>query len=733
MYLDTNGDGVNDTSDQIDANGPTTVDIWVNTAANRDGSPVACDVSATTPLTINSWEIVLQAVGGTLEWGSLQNLLAISPGRANFASAGDTTDPVWYHNGWGGYYILPAGLYHVGQMRVTVLTGHPAIAIVPFKPSQPTDLTSFGTNCPGRDDDNTYKLGFDWTDVAGIGGGIIADAGGPYLSSPSIPIQFTSSATLNPPGRPLAYAWDFGDGAGGSGPSPSHAFGADGEYRVTLSISDGESTSETWTIAKIIDRTPPVARAGGPYAGAPGYSVFFDGRSSSDANGDALTYSWLFGDATGSRGEYAYHTYYAPGVYTVTLLVNDGVFTSSDTTHTSIRSTPENPPIAIAGGPYEGYVGVRLQLDGQRSSDPDGDNLTFRWMFGDGAVSNVASPQHVYVDVGEYEVILEVNDGTIVASDVTSATIQQPTGSPPTVEAGGPYRVITRQSVLLDGSASADPDRDALSYNWNFGDQTHGTGATAAHSYVLPGVYGVTLTVSDGIYIVDAHTQVTVADAGGPGQARAFVPVGSGSIAVGAGGSSLVVQIEPIERAFRLVDVDLSSVNLRCAGTRVEDGILAANPASIGSDSDGNGVPELTAAFKPEDLRRLLGRFVRPTAASLELEASTWQGGVYKANLKVEVLPSGSHFAAVVRPNPFNPTATISFAMSKPGRVHAELFDVNGRLAKAVIRDVEMDAGSHDLSLETRGENGSVLSSGIYFLRIDGPDGTTVTRVTIAK
>lgn len=71
---------------------------------------------------------------------------------------------------------------------------------------------------------------------------------------------------------------------------------------------------------------PPVANPGGPYAGAEGSAISFNGTGSSDPDGDALTYAWDFEndgipDATTAT---ASHTYADNGLYTAKLTVNDG-------------------------------------------------------------------------------------------------------------------------------------------------------------------------------------------------------------------------------------------------------------------------------------------------------------------------------------------------------------------------------------------------------------------------
>ena len=50
----------------------------------------------------------------------------------------------------------------------------------------------------------------------------------------------------------------------------------------------------------------------------------------------------------------------------------------------------------------------------------------------------------------------------------------------------------------FDGRGSSDPNEDALTYEWDFGDGARGSGVTATHVYAAAGTYDVTLTVSDG-------------------------------------------------------------------------------------------------------------------------------------------------------------------------------------------------------------------------------------------
>ena len=168
-----------------------------------------------------------------------------------------------------------------------------------------------------------------------------------------------------------------------------------------------------------------------------------------------------------------------------------------------------NLPLADAGGPYSGVAGTTLiQFDGSGSSDPDRDAITFVWDFGDGNSAAEMMPTHTYGSSGDFEVRLIVNDGHANSEPaITSATITAPpVNLAPVADTGGPYAGAPGQTITFDGSGSADPNGDSLTYSWDFGDGAMATGAMPAHSYAAAGTYTVSLIVSDGEFNSDPAT-----------------------------------------------------------------------------------------------------------------------------------------------------------------------------------------------------------------------------------
>jgi PKD repeat protein len=268
----------------------------------------------------------------------------------------------------------------------------------------------------------------------------------------------------------------------------------------------------------------PVANAGGPYTGTAGLPVSFTG-SATDADNDPLTFTWDFGDGSTPPGTGATpsHTFIQPDDYTVHLSVSDGRGGTSTTT-AGVHVAPKNlPPIVSAGGSQTITLPDGASLGGTVADDglPLGGTLTAQWtqVSGRGKAA-FAAPASAATTVtfdapGAYVLRLTGNDSLLTASgDVTITVNPQPNRSPqghvtapPTATAGAP--------VQFDATGSIDPDHDALSFSWDFGDQTSASGPSPTHVYQTAGAFTVTLTVDDGKGGVDIQTlQLQVSPAG---------------------------------------------------------------------------------------------------------------------------------------------------------------------------------------------------------------------------
>lgn len=324
------------------------------------------------------------------------------------------------------------------------------------------------------------------------------------------PISFSGTGSTDLDGDQIVnYRWNFGDGTTAVGPVVSHTYASPWDYTVTLVVSDGTDNSVPATVVVSVTDPMPIANAGGPYNGAKNIAIRLDATASTDALNRPLTYAWDFGDGNTGSGASPMHTYTSNGTYTVTLTVYNGTGRSIPaTTQVTITNTA---PVAKVSGPATGFRSSVLTWDGSGSSDANGDTLSYHWNFGDGSSLTTTTPTitHSYATLGSFRVMLTVNDGETNSSAASvDVSIQN---RPPIANAGGPYSGAKNAAIRFDGTASIDADGDPLTYTWNFGDGTTGSGTNPMHTYAASGTYTVTLTVNDGITnSIPAGAQVTV-------------------------------------------------------------------------------------------------------------------------------------------------------------------------------------------------------------------------------
>ncbi|MFL0799330.1 MAG: hypothetical protein K6L80_02685 [Agarilytica sp.] len=264
------------------------------------------------------------------------------------------------------------------------------------------------------------------------------------------------------------------------------------------------------------ENAQPVADAGDDVDTFVGNLVVLNGSSSNDPDGDDLSYAWSVYEANPADGltltlansATPLLTAVNKGVYTVKLVVSDGEV-ASEPDMVEIRVANQQP-VADAGDDAVASVGDIIALDGSNSGDADGDDITYLWSIvgaSDGVVLTgeaTATPSVEVLAFGDYEIQLTVNDGEL-DSEADRVSIIASNESP-IASAGSDADAEVDTNVMLDGSASSDPEGSDLSFDWTFVSMPEDAGATfddnsSVNPIFTPGVVGTyvaQLIVNDG-------------------------------------------------------------------------------------------------------------------------------------------------------------------------------------------------------------------------------------------
>jgi len=222
---------------------------------------------------------------------------------------------------------------------------------------------------------------------------------------------------------------------------------------------------------------------------------FDDG--STDSDGTVTGWAWQFGDGTTSTDQNPSHTYASAGTYSVTLHVTDndgsGDGSSSQVTVTASAPHSNHAPQAEFGRSCQD---LRCSFT-DRSSDSDGNLVSWRWDFGDGASSTDQNPSHTYGSAGSYKVQLTVRDNGGAEANVTHTAEAQsappPSNKPPTAD----FDVHCKKRNCDFTSKSKDDDGSIVAWQWDFGDGSISHEENKSHTYDQSGHYTVSLKVTD--------------------------------------------------------------------------------------------------------------------------------------------------------------------------------------------------------------------------------------------
>ena len=281
-----------------------------------------------------------------------------------------------------------------------------------------------------------------------------------------------------------------------------------------------------------------------------GTTIILDGSGShlgTGAEGLLLSYSWSLSsiptDSSLTDADLApidddpSRVWFTPdqsGLFAVTLQVHDGN-DGSDLAHIVVEVGGGNLcPTADAGPDLDAVVGLPITLDGSASSDADGiigddddsaDSsaaLDYSWRLtlvpadsdlNDGNIyyQGTANPILIPDVPGTYIMQLRVEDGSCTSAP-DYLTILADSGDLPPIANAGESIVLTPcapSEVVLDGSASYDPEGQPLNFQWEFTSTPNSSAISDAllegrytanprFNWDVPGIYTLRVTVDDG-------------------------------------------------------------------------------------------------------------------------------------------------------------------------------------------------------------------------------------------
>ena len=290
-------------------------------------------------------------------------------------------------------------------------------------------------------------------------------------------VSFNNTST----GPNVAYGWSFGDGQTSVQQSPSHAYNAGGNYQVTLIAITANGCADTVTQPVVVNPKPTADfTVSAVCYGAT--SVFTN--TSSVSTGSIVAYAWSLGNGNSSILPNPTQAYASSGAFPVTLAVETD--SGCADTFNSIATVYIKPTAGfMATSPC---IGNPVQFTD--TSGPAGQVTGFNWTFGDGGISTLQNPQHLYTTAAIYmvqQIVSTVNGclDTVVQQD----TVRGKGAAQFTAPA-----VCIGDSMKFTNTTSNTATYPITSYTWNLGDGSGTSTATnPVYLYGNSGNYNVIL------------------------------------------------------------------------------------------------------------------------------------------------------------------------------------------------------------------------------------------------
>ncbi|HRO41613.1 MAG TPA: PKD domain-containing protein [Flavipsychrobacter sp.] len=210
----------------------------------------------------------------------------------------------------------------------------------------------------------------------------------------------------------------------------------------------------------------------------------------STSTGNPTSYSWNLGNGVTTIQQNPTTTYTTPGTYPVTLTVTNANGSNTKTVSNYITVFP-GPAVNFTASPMSGCPPLVVNFTNTTTSTVPG-TITYAWNFGDGSpLSSTTNPTHSY-NFSANAILTATDAQGCINSKPLTITVHQP-----------PIINFTAITTQCDAPAAVNFTANITGtapffYQWSFGDGGSANIANPSHTYTNPGVYTVTLIVTDG-------------------------------------------------------------------------------------------------------------------------------------------------------------------------------------------------------------------------------------------
>jgi len=274
-----------------------------------------------------------------------------------------------------------------------------------------------------------------------------------------------------------SYLWDLGNNVYSAEKSPKITYLAQGNYTITLTVTDINGCVQQFSLSYQIDVYDPIADFSFTPPQSNCTTLFVEFNNLSQNSDDWL---WHFGDSTTSNQWNPTHIFSDIGLHDITLIANKNVCSDTLVLPNAIYVSQLIPKFVF--NPDTACSPALISF-----IDESIDAVDWYWQFGDGDTSTLQNPQHNYVSSIDNPIRLTTTD---VNGCVKSISVNPP--------------VITDANFSFSNSLGCSPltvtfmdsSSNAISWFWDFGDGNTSNIQNPIHTYSQDGYYSVTLIVT---------------------------------------------------------------------------------------------------------------------------------------------------------------------------------------------------------------------------------------------